>query len=775
MLIRLDQVPLVPFYLVIHTFLETFTVVIAGLIFTIGWSAYRRGLSGNILIVACAFMGVGILDFSHMFSFTGMPDFVTPSGPSKAIDFWLFARLLAAGALLWISVTDWFEPSWMKRRFFFLLGALILVAAVHWLILFQTELLPQVYIQGQGLTAFKIRFEYFIIAINLLTAAVLSVRMREPLPFNAAGLFGVVLTMAMSEVFFTRYQDFSDIYNLLGHIYKIISYLFLYYAIFIETIELPYHQFRESQNQLQATLDALPDILLEVNKFGHIGFYRIPENSPFTISADREQALSIDRLMPAEARKVFLSALKEADNDGISQGKQIQLDTDGGNRCFELSASKKQVKPKQVALFIVLLHDITSRKQVEAELRIAATAFESQQGIMITDADNVILRVNKSFSQITGYSTQEVIGQTPKILASGRHNAKFYAAMWQQLNEKGSWEGEIWNKRKNGRIYPQLLSITVLKDLNNAVRHYVASFTDITVRKVAEGEIQKLAFYDPLTQLPNRRMLLNRMQLAMAASKRTGKQNALLFIDMDNFKTLNDTLGHGFGDLLLQLASQRLLACVRECDTAARIGGDEFLVLLSGITRQYREAVSLTRLVGEKILRVLNQPFQLGSHKYHITPSMGITLFNQQIPTDDLLKQADIAMYQAKKAGRNTLRFFDPQMQHAINIRAELESQIRRAIDSRQFRLFYQIQVNHEHQPIGAEALIRWQHPEKGVITPGRFISLAEETGLILQIGYWVLETACAQLKEWQYDKLAEDLILSVNVYAQQFRQTDFV
>ncbi|MDO8310725.1 MAG: EAL domain-containing protein, partial [Sideroxyarcus sp.] len=260
------------------------------------------------------------------------------------------------------------------------------------------------------------------------------------------------------------------------------------------------------------------------------------------------------------------------------------------------------------------------------------------------------------------------------------------------------------------------------------------------------------------------------------SSARSGRNGALLFIDLDNFKTINDTLGHNMGDLLLQQVAQRLIACVREGDTVARLGGDEFVVMLEYLSEQAIEAAEQTEAIGEKILTALNQSYLLVTHEYHSTPSIGITLFsNHGQSQEELLKQADIAMYQSKKAGRNTLRFFDPQMQDSVNAHAALENELRKALARQQFRLYYQVQVDGRGKATGAEVLLRWEHPERGFVFPDQFIPLAEETGLIVPIGLWVLQTACAQLNAWQHDALTRDLTLAVNVSAKQFRQADFV
>jgi diguanylate cyclase (GGDEF)-like protein/PAS domain S-box-containing protein len=419
--------------------------------------------------------------------------------------------------------------------------------------------------------------------------------------------------------------------------------------------------------------------------------------------------------------------------------------------------------------------DITERKNTEDALNIAATAFESQEGMMIMDADKVIIQVNKAFTTITGYDSEDAIGNNPSMLSSGGHDAILYEKMWKDVNTNDYWEGEIWNKRKNGDVYPEKLTISAVKDAVGIVTNYVGTIADITLRKKAEQKIEELAYYDPLTHLPNRRLMFDRIQHAMAVSGRTGKQGALLFIDLDHFKILNDTLGHDMGDLLLQQVAERLTRCIRDDDTVSRFGGDEFVLLLEGLSAQPIEAATQAEDIANKILSSINQPYQLASHSYTSTTSIGITMFDDNhVEREELLKQADIAMYQAKDDGRNALRFFDPQMQTNISKRAILERELKQAIAQQQFQLYYQIQISDSDHPLGAEVLIRWNHPERGLISPVDFIPVAEQNGTILAIGQWVLETACAQLKVWQDDLLTQDLTLSVNVSAKQFQQPDF-
>lgn len=423
-----------------------------------------------------------------------------------------------------------------------------------------------------------------------------------------------------------------------------------------------------------------------------------------------------------------------------------------------------------------MLVDITDSKLTEIELRIAAIAFESSDGMFITDANKVILRVNSAFIKITGYTLQEVIGKTHELFSSDSQGKHLYASMWDSIEHTGAWEGEVWGKRKGGEVYPARLILSSVKNAEGLVTNYVASLTDITASKAASDEIKNLAFFNPLTNLPNRRLLMDRLKQALVSSSRSGNKGALLFLDLDRFKTLNDTLGHDIGDLLLKQVAERLSHCVRAGDTVAHIGGDEFILLLENLSLDAVEAGAQTEFISNKILHAISQQYQLDVHSYRSTASIGAVIFNgHDISQDQLLKQADIAMYQAKDSGRNTLRFFDPKMQEAINARAELENELRIAIEQKQFELYYQAQVDNSGRPIGAEALIRWRHPVRGVVPPVDFIPLAEETGIILPMGYWVLDTACAQLKLWQQSSHTRELSLAVNVSAKQCHQADFV
>ena len=415
-------------------------------------------------------------------------------------------------------------------------------------------------------------------------------------------------------------------------------------------------------------------------------------------------------------------------------------------------------------------------QRAQADLRVAAIAFESQMGICVTDPQGVILRVNQSYCDITGYSAAEAVGKTSALLKSGRHDAPFYDAMHSAIAATGAWHGEIWNRRKDGSIFPEWLTITAVKTDDGQISHFVSTLTDITQRKADEEKIRHLAYYDPLTGLPNRRLLLDRLQQAMMTSRRTQCQGALMFIDLDNFKLVNDTLGHDKGDLLLQEMARRLSACIRAGDTVARLGGDEFVVVLENMDTQARKAARQAQVVSEKVLLSIAQPLQLAGHELQTSCSIGVVLLtDDNASADDLMKHADLAMYQAKEAGRNTVRFFDPEMHAAVVKRVALEKDLRTGLQQGHLELFYQVQVDAQDHVVGTEALVRWHHPQRGLISPAEFIPLAEDSGLILPLGQWVLETACTQLARWALEPGREHLTVAVNVSGRQMQQNDFV
>ncbi|MCU7834528.1 MAG: EAL domain-containing protein [gamma proteobacterium symbiont of Taylorina sp.] len=408
--------------------------------------------------------------------------------------------------------------------------------------------------------------------------------------------------------------------------------------------------------------------------------------------------------------------------------------------------------------------------RIERLLRFHDAAFNSaHEGITITDADGTILDVNPSFSRITGYSREEAIGHNPRVLKSGRHDAEFYHAMWKNIYNKGNWRGEIWNRNKYGDIYPELLSITAIKDLQGKVTNYVAVFTDISQLKDQEKQLQKMAFYDALTGLPNRVLLTERMHQLMLQTQRNKNLLAVCFLDLDGFKAVNDLLGHKAGDSLLIEMADRLKQSLRGEDTIARIGGDEFVILLTGSPE-----ISLYEQTIQRLLITISHPVQIDSESISVSGSIGIAFYPiDQNDADTLLRHADQAMYQAKQIGKNCYHLFDPKTDTQVRQKNETISRIEKALIHNEFLLYYQPKVNiRKGQIYGMEALIRWQDPDRGMIPPNEFLPLVENDDLIIRIGDWVIETALKQIQQWQSEGI--EVSVSINVASRQFQETEF-
>jgi diguanylate cyclase (GGDEF)-like protein/PAS domain S-box-containing protein len=412
-----------------------------------------------------------------------------------------------------------------------------------------------------------------------------------------------------------------------------------------------------------------------------------------------------------------------------------------------------------------IISDITSQQHAETELRIAATVFESQEGMLVTDADAIILRINNAFTHITGYTAEEAIGKNPRILKSGRHDKAFFASMWEGINNTGTWDGEIWNKRKNGEIYPQHLIITAVKSEYGEIVNYVATLTDITESKQHQNEVEQIAYYDQLTQLPNRRLFYDRLELEVRKAQREHCLIALLFIDLDRFKEVNDTLGHDFGDQLLIQTAARIRHCVRNSDTVARLGGDEFTVILSEL-----EDISDSGRIALNIIERLSESFMLNGKEACVSASIGIAIYpNDAVNVLDLIRIADQAMYVAKGAGRGCFRYFTKAMQEESELRSRLGDDLHHAIEKGQFSVHYQPIVELDTGFIDkAEALLRWQHPELGTINPADFIPIAEGNGTIHDIGNWVFMQAARQIAHLM-TLLGRDFQIAVNKSSVQF------
>ncbi|MDO8606795.1 MAG: EAL domain-containing protein [Phaeospirillum sp.] len=533
---------------------------------------------------------------------------------------------------------------------------------------------------------------------------------------------------------------------------------------------------RESEERMRTLFDSSPDPawIIEDNLFiecntaaAAVLGYASKDELLFVHPAKLSPAIQPDGQASFAKAEAMMNLARK---NGIHRFEWVHARMDGGDFLAEVTLSTITLQGRKV--IYCAWRDITERKMAEAEMQLAASVFHTtQEGILITDASGVIMSVNPAFTDITGYTAEEAIGQTPRLLKSHHHDDAFYTTMWRQIIDKGRWQGELWNRRKNGEAFLEWLTITAIVGPGGRYTRFVSVFTDVTELRRKDEQIRYQAYHDALTGLPNRALLDDRLEHAIDVARRHSAQVAVLFLDLDRFKVVNDSLGHQEGDKLLQNTALRILDSVRKSDTVGRLGGDEFIVILGDF-----EDTTEVAQVADKILAAIGAPFELAGRILHSSASIGIAVFPQD--GDDgpaLMKNADIAMYQSKAAGRGTFRFFDPSMnRHALQ-RLEMEASLRRAIEDSEFLLFYQPKI---HVPTGtlngAEALIRWRQPGGELVSPADFIPVAEETGLIIPIGYWVLEETCRQIRAWR-EAGYPDITVSVNLSLRQFRDASLV
>ena len=511
-----------------------------------------------------------------------------------------------------------------------------------------------------------------------------------------------------------------------------------------------------------------------INRFADGTFLRV--NKAFTrltgYSADELGRLSYTDLTPPSYAQQDVERLESLRLLGVYGPYEKHFIRKTGEQVAVRLNGARLTMDDGEELILSVVEDVSERKSAQQRIQLLAKVFEhSNEGVLITDADNRIVDVNPAFVRQTGYALEDVAGRDPSLLASGRTTPEEYEAMWSALRERGSWQGEIWDKHKDGHIYPKWLSISVIRDAAGKIAHHVASFTDITAHKAAEERIHYLAHHDPLTRLPNRFNLQGRLEQALAVARRDQTCLAVMFIDLDRFKTINDTLGHQVGDLILVEVARRLEASLRESDMVARLGGDEFVVVLPEV-----DDAAAVSTIATKIMQALGMAHRLDGRELHATPSIGISCFPHDGETvEELMKNADTAMYHVKAAGRNAFHFFAASMNADASERLKIEAGLRQALERDELILHYQPQIEiASGRIVGVEALVRWLHPEDGLIAPMRFIPVAEETGLIMPIGEWVLNEALHQLAQWRAQGLS-DLRMAVNLSAQQLRNEQIV
>jgi len=916
-------------YLPLHISLEVFSLAIGSMIFAVAWSTQSYVSTVRLLILGVCALGVSVLDLLHMLSFKGMPDVVTPSDPEKAINFWLIARSLLAVGLLAAAWIPHRLDSWLAARSKYVWLAISLsislIAAIWFLWL--PEAFPRTFIEGVGLTTFKRAYEYVLMALFLLAALGFYLHTAHSCELNPGNLLAASVVFAMSEFLFTLYGDVTDIYNVLGHVYKIVGFVFLYRAVFLQVIKQPFHQLQDAKTRLQSTLDTLPDILLEIRANGtilkiHSGHDKITNLHLF------KPGENLVDLLPHSNIKDGLKALESAAILGVVRNIDFNVPSSQGCRHFDLSISCKpsegeptflvlareiteQVQQKQrlalesrinalllhleqseqareervflqmtidglrdilasqVAFLYqydptgriehstVSIHDSQSQKALTVELPlrvsellkprlvndlpehalhldsqsqisvrrfVSVPVIESDQlkailavankpspyseldlqamervaeflwrgiklhrqesaitqlstalgqspyPVMITDTSARILYVNEAFSRVSGYGPLEIIGKTPHVMKSGLTPPEVYDEMWEKISSGQTWQGELINRKKDGTVYTEKAMIYPVRNSAGEITNYVAHKEDITLQREVEKRIHQLANYDQLTGLANREVLEERLKQLVERGSESELPVTVLWLDLDNFKAINDTLGHEAGNLLLVKVSNRLRHELGEHVMLSRVSGDGFVALLTH-TDQHAAA-----LQARQLLDALQKPVNLYDRQIAIGASIGMSIFPGDADTvTGLLMNAETAMYRVKMEGRNGLRFYSHDMQEHSLRALEIASALKQADMDKEFHMVYQPQISLEDNSfVGAEALIRWNHPVWGTVSPGEFIPIAEQSGHILEIGRWVLKHVTQQIRLWR-DRGLGDFSVAVNLSALQFVQGDMV
>ncbi len=718
-------------------------------------------IAGGIASVVAALFGVAALVFSGVLA--GESFFLN-------LAYWWMGDVLGIALitplfLVWRRAPDdWLEPKRLAE-FILLFGLGFLACQVIFMGWMQDSVghVAKGYWMFLLITWTAVRLEVHGVVVILVMAAVMGLLGAQ----QETGYFakGITQTYASTEIStsLVNYWFFMVILSVTG----------MTLATYFVARRRAEQTLTASEGYQRAIFNATPDAMLISDTRGVITQVNQQADLLLGYGLGELVGQSIEILVPegfrAKHPEKHAKFVAEPVTRPLKTGRILQARRKDGSY-FDVDISVSPIKTEQGLFFASALRDITLSKQAEAHLRVAAIAFESNEPMVITGADSIILQVNRAFTESTGYAKEEAVGQHIRLLKSGRHDADFYAAMWAGVERDGTWQGEIWDRRKNGEIYPKWLILSVVKGDDGEATHYVGTHIDITERKAAEEQIKQLAFFDPLTQLPNRRLLQERLKHGIDVERRDGKQLALLMLDLDRFKAVNDSLGHLAGDELLQQVSARITNRLRDVDMVARLGGDEFVVLLEDIAHPEDAA-----RVAEDIIADLSKPFCVAEgEEVQIGASIGISLYPQHGENIDILMDhADSALYQAKDAGRGCFAYFSEDLTLAARERIVLESRLRRAIEQQELRVYYQPQVDiASGRIVGAEALVRWQDPVEGLIQPNRFIPIAEETGLIVAIGEWILRETCRQGRQW-LDAGLPPLTLAVNVSSHQFRRSD--
>lgn len=771
---------------VVHLVLEFSSLVMACLVVFMAWSGLSRASSAvaNALIFGSSLI-VGA-DLLHALSYEAMPEWLYPVSTSTAIYFWLTGRAVQVLTLLFITLrVNLPGPKllWLGAA---AIGTFLLAigGATH------DQWLPQTYLPVTGFTDFKASIEYaltvaaWILAITLYRKFVKSADTKDF--WLALGAY----FMGLTELSLTVYTAPSELSALVGHILKLASYACLYKAVFIGGFEAPFTRLlksesaiKEREQELQRILENIPACVARIDRnmmFRYANTEFINTMVPNQVGIEGH---ILDEVVSGSCSSILKPKLAVA-----MGGEKASLEfkahgVDGSIKHLHAVIAPAKTEAGEVDGALAIFTDISAREEAlrklgESNQEVAElkAALDAHAIVAVTDARGVIMRVNDKFCQISQYRRSELIGETHRIINSGFHPKTFFADLWRTISRGEVWSGEICNRAKDGSLYWVHTTIVPFMGTDGVPVQYIAIRADITKRKEAEEQAQRMALHDVLTGLPNRRLMGDRLLQALNTVKREREYAALLLLDMDHFKDVNDTLGHAAGDDLLRQIAGRLVSNVRQNDTVARLGGDEFVVILERLDSSLVDATTKAVDLAEKIREELCATYYVGGNSVNTSPSIGVVIVGgSDQDTEELVKHADMALYKAKEEGRNKIAFFDPGLQAEITERAQLLKELRHALQRNEFRLYYQPVVNTSREIQGVECLIRWQHPSRGLVPPNLFIPLAEQSNLILPIGEWVLRQACQQLVMWVGDPVRGKWTIAVNVSAKQFHDDGFV
>ncbi|MBN9330146.1 EAL domain-containing protein [Comamonas sp. SCN 67-35] len=771
----------------VHLLAEVFSIAMMVGMASLAWNDVRTHHIKTANIVVFGWTLIAALDTFALYSYQGMPGYSITEGMALPYFYRLTARIVEAVYFLAIALLIGLRGG--SRKLWFL-AALLIAAALAWLGASGPALPALFYRPAHGATVAGSGVEIAVTALYLLSAMLFFRHWRRRPLLLSLQIAVACVMLGLSAALLTAHYGQFDGANVVAHFVRALAYGFLYEAWHTIGVAHPHQWLEKSQRtiaqqnrEMTETLTEMPVEVVLLDKELRYRYANPAHAERTGMSMEQLMQTTWPALVPAEQQAMAHTQLQSA-----LHGQHVQFDLRqeaGGIVLLSLNARAAPRLGADGVIDGVLLTLVDNTEQENTRLMTALSlqeaadlkaALDAHAIVIISDARGIITQVNDRFCDIARYRRSDLIGRDLAITRSGMHPAEFYEHIDATVQGGQVWTGEVCNRARDGTLFWTQTTVVPFATHDGAPVQHITLCTDITERKQAEQQARQMALYDELTGLPNRRLIVDHVQQACATSSRSGKYGAVMLLDLDNFKEVNDTQGHDQGDELLRRVAQRLQDNLRATDTVARLGGDEFIILVNGLNGDMARAGDEALAVGEKVRAALERPFHLDARTVHTSISMGVSLF-QGVATAqaDILKHADMALYRAKARGRNQISLFDPSLQTEVEYRASLMSDLRGALSNHELQLRYQVIVDREQRPLGYEALLRWRHPTRGWVQPLSFIEPAEQSGLIMPIGTWVLRTACRQLALWASDASMRRLTLSVNISARQFRDAEFV